>query len=581
MVTALRSLTLTNPSLCFDEANKIVYRHPQSIADSKTKISIICGGGSGHEPGWVGYVGKGLLTACVAGSIFASPSAEQVRACVAHRLPKDTKGLLVMVMNYTGDVLNFGMGAEKAKATGMDVDLVVIEDDVGVGRAKSGKVGRRGIAGATLALKVCGALAEMGGSLKDCAHVARVASQNVVSIAASLSRVHVIGRPVSDAEEELKRLPHDTLELGMGIHNEPGCEQLDNDLPGTVNKMLQQLLDQSDTNRAYLKIDKSDRVALLINNFGGVSNLELGACTMEVWQQLTRDYGIRPIRVYSGVFNGSLNGPGFGVSLLKLVDTGLGPGKSLLDLVDYPCEVIGWPAPIKTETWNTSYPSLDQSVSADAPAQPSTLEVDARTFSTMLEAGLARVIAAEPDVTKYDSIVGDGDCGTGLKRGAEAIRERLQTCPPTTDLVLNVASITSIVETSMDGTSGALYTIYLNSLASHLRALAPSTKAAVTPQIWADALSRAAESLGQYTPAKQGDRTLMDALDPFIATLKDTRDLHAAATAAKHGCHRTIGMPASLGRSVYVGGDRWRDIPDPGAHGLSEFLLGLAEGHTR
>ena len=102
VLTALRSLTLTNPSLCFDETNKIVYRNPASIASSKDKISIICGGGSGHEPGWPGYVGRGLLTACVAGTIFASPGAEQVRTCLAHRIPKDSKGVLVLVMNYTG-----------------------------------------------------------------------------------------------------------------------------------------------------------------------------------------------------------------------------------------------------------------------------------------------------------------------------------------------------------------------------------------------------------------------------------------------------------------------------------------------
>jgi triose/dihydroxyacetone kinase / FAD-AMP lyase (cyclizing) len=578
VVAALRSLTLTNPALCFDEPNKTIYRHPDSISDSKNKVSIICGGGSGHEPGWVGYVGKGFLTACVAGTIFASPSAEQVRACVAHRLPKDSKGLLVMVMNYTGDVLNFGMGAEKAKAMGKDVDLVIIEDDVGVGRAKSGKVGRRGIGGATFSLKVCGAMAEMGGSLKECAHVARLAGQNLVSIAASLSRVHVIGRPTSDADDELKRLPHGTTELGMGIHNEPGCEQLDTDLPGTVKKMLAQLLDQNDHDRAYIKINKSDPVALLINNFGGVSNLELGACMMEVWKQLTADYGIHPVRVYSGVFNGSLNGPGFGVSLLKLADTGLGAGKSLLDLVDYPSEVVGWPAAIKPETFNKSWQPIDQSVAADEPVKASTLQVDPGVFSKVLGSGLERVIAAEPEVTKYDSIVGDGDCGIGLKRGAEAIQERLKASPPTDDLVVNVASIINVVENTMDGTSGAIYNIFLNSLAAHLRGLAGASKASVTPKIWADALDKTMTSLAQYTPAKRGDRTLVDALEPFVKTLKETGDLKKAANAAKHGSDGTKGMKASLGRSVYVGGEEWKNIPDPGAHGLAEFLLGLAAG---
>ena len=365
VVTALKSLTLTNPSLAFDEPNKIIYRHPASIEDAEKKISLICGGGSGHEPAWVGYVGKGLLTACVAGTIFASPGAEQVRTCVAHRLPEKSKGLLVIVMNYTGDVLNFGMGAEKARAMGQDVELIITGDDVGVGRAKGGKVGRRGIAGGAFVIKACGALAEMGGSLKDTARIGRLVGDNLVSVAVSLSRVHVIGRPITDADEENERLPIGTIEIGMGIHNEPGCEQLQTDLPGGVKKMLAQLLDQNDKDRAYVKIDKSDQVLMIINNFGGLSNLELGSITNEVWNQLTGDWGIRPIRVYVGVFNGSLNGLGFGISLLKLADTGFGQGKSMLDLIDAPAEGYGWPTPIDIATWSKDFPPPKDAAAQD------------------------------------------------------------------------------------------------------------------------------------------------------------------------------------------------------------------------
>ena len=374
VVTALKSLTLTNPTLAFDEPNKIVYRHPESIENADQKISLICGGGSGHEPAWVGYVGKGLLTACVAGTIFASPGAEQVRTCVAHRLPPNSKGLLVIVMNYTGDVLNFGMGAEKARAMGQDVEMIITGDDVGVGRAKEGKVGRRGIAGGALVIKACGALAETGASLKDVAQLGRLVGDNLVSVAVSLSRVHVIGRPIKDVDDENERLPIGTIEIGMGIHNEPGCKQLRTDLPGGVKKMLAQLLDQNDEDRAYVKIEPSDKTVMLINNFGGLSNLELGAVTNEVWNQLTSDWGIQPIRVYMGVFNGSLNGLGFGVTLLKLVNTGLGPGKSMLDLIDAPAEAIGWPAPIDIASWSKKYPPPKEQNLEDEAIKPGQLQ---------------------------------------------------------------------------------------------------------------------------------------------------------------------------------------------------------------
>lgn len=154
--TALLSIPHTNPAVQCDIDNKIIY-----LKSPKPQVSIISGGGSGHEPSFASFVGPGLLSGAVAGTIFASPSAEQVRRCILHRVDKE-KGVLVIVMNYTGDVLNFGMAVEKARASGIEVDMVVVGDDAGVGREKGGKVGRRGIAGTCLVQKISGALAAKG-----------------------------------------------------------------------------------------------------------------------------------------------------------------------------------------------------------------------------------------------------------------------------------------------------------------------------------------------------------------------------------------------------------------------------------
>jgi len=195
-----------------------------------------------------------------------------------------------------------------------------------------------------------------------------------------------------------------------------------------------------------------------------------------------------------------------------------------------------------------------------------------------LTAGLDKLIEAEPDVTKYDTIVGDGDCGIGLKRGAEAILDSLQKTKLTDDAVVTVSKITRVVEMSMDGTSGALYAIFLNALAHGLRIQSNSSPTQVTPAIWAKALKSSLDALGKYTPAQPGDRTLVDALYPFVDTLGKTGDPKKAAEAARKGSEGTKGMKASLGRTVYVGGEGWQGVPDPGAHGLSEFLVGLVEG---
>lgn len=196
----------------------------------------------------------------------------------------------------------------------------------------------------------------------------------------------------------------------------------------------------------------------------------------------------------------------------------------------------------------------------------------------MLKAGLDRVIVAEPDVTHYDTIVGDGDCGIGLKRGAESVLQLIASDLDTQDAVIFMDRIISTIETSMDGTSGAIYAIFLNALAAGLRSQSPeSGKKEVTTQVWAEAAKQALEGLGKYTPARPGDRTLVDALEPFIKQLVATGDFKKAAQAAKEGTDATKGMKASLGRSVYVGNEGFKEVPDPGAYGLSEFLTGLAE----
>ncbi|KAL9099175.1 MAG: hypothetical protein Q9163_005291 [Psora crenata] len=576
VLASLNSLTKTNPSILCDATNKIVYRHPSSLS-SPTNVSVVCGGGSGHEPGFAGFVGQGLLTACVAGTIFASPSAEQVRTCLQHRLPQESRGVLVIATNYTGDVLNFGMAVEKAKSLGKKIEMVVVGDDVGVGRAKGGKVGRRGLSGTALVVKICGALAESGADLEACARVGRQVVDGMVSLGASLSRVHVPGKGIDEARGEEERLGPGLVEMGMGIHNEPGCDKVKTDLPGLIKIMLAQMLDQSDEDRAYVKIEQKEDTVLLLNNFGGVSNLELGAILDEATNQLENSYKIKPKRIIQGTLFGSLNGPGFIITILKLSDTGLGPGKSMLEALDAAVNAIGWPRCVSAETWEYHYrPPLESPKGGKEETKPSNLKFDPEKLKNTLRPALNRLIAAEAEVTKYDTVVGDGDCGLGLKRGAEATLNALEQIQ-SDDIMQALATICASIETSMDGTSGALYAIFLNSLASNLRSLDSSTPQIVTTELWAKVLSMSMEDLRRYTPAQPGDRTLMDGLVPFVEELKQTGDVKRAAEKARIGAKKTQGMKPGLGRSVYVGGKGFEEVPDPGAYGLSILLDGIAD----
>ena len=565
VLSALTSITKTNPNCALDPENRIIYLRPDA---ADPQVSIISGGGSGHEPSFAAFVGPGLLSGAVAGTIFASPNADQIRRCILERV-ETSKGVLVVVMNYTGDVLNFGMAVEKAKAAGMEVEMVVMGDDAGVGREQGGKVGRRGIAGTVLVHKIAGALAATGASLVDVHKVAKLVADNTVSIGSSLSHVHVPGREIGEADE----LKQDKVEIGMGIHNEPGSEKTTSDLPGIVKTMLKYMLDPSDKDRAFLDVSSSDETVLLVNNLGGVSVLEMGGITNEVVEQLEKSYSIEPKRIISGTFMTSLNGLGFSISILKLENTGL--SKSMLGLLDAPSECSGWSAAVKSSTWaEPPTKTRDKGAGAGAENKSAGLDIDPALANKALKHALQKLIDAEPEITKYDTVVGDGDCGIGLKRGAEGILSHLSSAEQK-DAALYLDQIISTVENTMDGTSGALYAIFLNALAHGLRSQSSGKAGA---KVWAKALKIAMESMSKYTPAKPGDRTLVDALAPFIEVLGESGDVGKAAQAAEEGAKKTKGMKASLGRTVYVGGSGFEEVPDPGAYGLAIFLQGLAEG---
>ncbi|EQB46568.1 dihydroxyacetone kinase [Colletotrichum gloeosporioides Cg-14] len=570
VIAGLRSLTAINPSVAFDEAQKTVFL---KTAITDPKVAVISGGGSGHEPSFAGFVGKGLLSGAVAGSIFASPSADQVFRCLL-RLGSQRRGngILVVIMNYTGDVLHFGMAVEKARAAGIRCDMLVVGDDVGVGRSRSGRVGRRGLAGTVIVQKIASALAAQGHDLSEVHNVASQVAENLITVGASLSHVHVPGR--APAGDELSS--NEEVEIGMGIHNEEGFGRVKDSLSGVVSTMLNQLLDQKDTDRAFIRIQKENTVVLMINNLGGLSQLELGAITNEVISQLREGHGIRPRRVLSGTYMSSLNGLGFSITLLKVVD------ESWVQLIDASTQASGWLPAITTadlpENQKATTSSQEKDIIADGESVGTNLRVDVVRTKSALASALNHVIAAEPEVTKYDTLVGDGDCGLCLKTSAEAVLAYInQQQDLEADAGKLVDNIARVVEGNMDGTSGALYAIFLNALAHGLRLQSQQIQQVqqATSDAWAKALQSALSALGKYTPAQPGDRTVVDALAPFVSTFAASGSLKDAVEAARKGCESTKGMEASLGRSVYVGGEEWKNCPDPGAYGLVKLLEGL------
>lgn len=568
----LKGLCAINPCLTLVEDSKVIF-NSNCTSD---KVIVVSGGGSGHEPTHAGFVGEGLLDVAIAGNIFASPSAKQILNGL--RAIKSEKGYLLIVKNYTGDILHFGLAAERAKALGMNVELVIVADDVAVGRTKNGLVGRRGLAGVILVHKISGAKSILGASLSDIAQVSQKVIDNMVTVAASLDHCSVPGRGDDD---ELEILKPNEIEVGMGIHNEPGVKKYSTipKIGSLIDELLIYLLSQDDKERTYVPFNDNDEVVLLVNNLGGTSVLELYAIGDMVLQKLAEIYSINPVRTYIGEFTTSLNGQGFSITLLNATKAG---GSEIVSLLDMPSDSVGWTSRLSLKN---HYKRIDKVKTFGCTNENITdfKSLDSRIFESSLRGGLIRVLSKELQITRYDTVAGDGDCGETLAAGCNALLEALNKKDINlSDMVSALNTIAIIIEDSMGGTSGAIYSIFVNALAQSFLFTNRKVGPYEVDRVNLAASSKdALASLSKYTKARKGDKTLVDALDPFVKEFEITNDPIKARKAAIDGAESTRKLTAKFGRASYVLQGEFKEfeneggLPDPGAIGLAALIDGF------
>ncbi|KYD14289.1 Phosphoenolpyruvate-dihydroxyacetone phosphotransferase, dihydroxyacetone binding subunit DhaK [Parageobacillus caldoxylosilyticus] len=293
----------------------VIVRHDAPV---KGKVGVVSGGGSGHEPAHAGYVGKGMLDAAVCGEVFTSPTPDQVLEAI--KAVDSGKGVLLIIKNYTGDVMNFEMAAELAEAEGINVAKVIVNDDVAV-EDSTFTTGRRGIAGTVFVHKIAGALAERGASLEEVEAAAKKVVQNVRSMGMALTpcTVPAAGKPGFELGEN-------EIEVGIGIHGEPGIEKTAIKTADEIAEtLLNKILDD-------MKLEKGDRVAVMINGLGATPLMELYIVNKKVSEML-EEKQIRIHETFVGEYMTSLEMAGCSISLLKLDD-------SLIELLDAPADTI-------------------------------------------------------------------------------------------------------------------------------------------------------------------------------------------------------------------------------------------------
>ncbi|KFZ04086.1 hypothetical protein V502_10419, partial [Pseudogymnoascus sp. VKM F-4520 (FW-2644)] len=550
---ALKSFLRQDSSLSLIESQRVLYRQ-----QNQPKVLLLSGGGSGHEPAHTGYMGDGMLDVCVVGDIFASPSAAQVLAGL--KALNSPKGILMIIKNYTGDKLNFGLAAQKARSDGLVVNVVFVGDDASV--EGNELVGRRGLAGVVLVHKIAGAMASKGFTLDEVTQVAQSVADNMVTAGVTLDRCSVPKRGKQES------LPFDELEYGMGIHNEPGVKR--EKIP-SISTMVANVL-------RILKIsalEKSRPIATMVNNLGGLSVLELHIIAEEVMGQLeTAGFDIR--RTLVGSFVTSLDGPGFSVTILTL-------NPLTESLLNYQTTAPAWPNLIEASALDTLGNTSQELVDAVDSEKTLAIHIGYATHKYMIEAVLLHkildgvlesVTRNEPQITRYDTIAGDGDCGETLLKGVDSICRAFKKYSPgvSTDIVSIFKEIANIIESSMGGTSGAIYAIFFNAMVNNLSSScsSDSNSKPLGDHIRA-ALNSGLTELCCYTSAREGHKTLMDALIPFVMTFSAGSTLEAAVIESRKGAENTRKLDAVLGRASYVSKETFEregGIPDPGAMGV-------------
>lgn len=299
----LEGLSLAHPKLIKVHLDpNFIYR---ADAPVKGKVALVSGGGSGHEPMHGGFVGLGMLDAACPGAVFTSPTPDQILE--AARLVDGGAGILFIVKNYTGDVMNFEMAADLAKMEGIQVESVIIDDDVAV-QDSLYTAGRRGVGSTVLAEKLCGAAAEQGKSLSQVADVCRKVKANGRSMGMALTSCTVphVGKPTFE-------LPDDEMEIGIGIHGEPGRTRMKLKSADEIVEMLMTPIIQD------LPYHKGDQILLFVNSMGGTPLIELYIAYRKA-HQIAEQHGLIVRRNLIGPYITSLEMAGLSITLLKLDD---------------------------------------------------------------------------------------------------------------------------------------------------------------------------------------------------------------------------------------------------------------------
>uniref|UniRef100_A0A7N6A5E3 Triokinase/FMN cyclase n=1 Tax=Anabas testudineus TaxID=64144 RepID=A0A7N6A5E3_ANATE len=557
---AVCGLVRANGGLSLLKGHRVVLR--SDLENLRGKVALLSGGGSGHEPAHGGYVGAGMLSAAVAGGVFASPPPASILAAILSLYNAGASGVLLIVKNYTGDRLNFGLAAEQARNHGVAVDMVIVAEDCAFDRPS--KAGRRGLCGTVLIHKLAGALAQEGCSLDQIVSKVTEVLKGIGTLGVSLSPCSVPGCLPSFV------LPPGDMELGLGIHGEPGIKR---SKVGFADEVVKTMLDHmtNPDSQSHLPLKSGDRVVVCVNNLGALSCLEM-AIVARAAVICLENRGVEVARVMSGSFMTSLEMTGVSLTLMKA-------NQETLRLFDAKTSAPAWPnlssVCVTGRSYITDPPATStrpqEDTYTEGPLSPVMRQVLQMICSTLLD--------KQEELNSLDRAAGDGDCGNTHAQAAKVIQEWLQdhVIPGCPGQLLSV--LARLVQEKMGGSSGALYSLFLTAAAGHV------TETQSNAAAWASAVHAGTQAMRRYGGADPGDRTMLDALCPAVDELMKLTTsqpgghmaiLQAAVQKATLGAEETRNLTAKAGRASYIAAERIT-LPDPGAVAVAAILRAVVE----
>lgn len=494
----------------------------------KTKVALVSGGGSGHEPSHAGFVGKGMLTAAVCGDVFASPSVDAVLAGIL--AVTGAAGCLLIVKNYTGDRLNFGLAAERARAFGLKVNIVIVDDDI----ALPDLAQARGLAGTLFVHKISGQMAENGETLTAITKAAKSVINKSKTIGMSLDTCTVPGSPKDN------RIPEGMAELGLGIHGESGVEQVEfNDAKSAMAAVVEKL---------EIEMEDKPYIALL-NNLGGASVLEMFILTKELVNS-SIGKNLKGIIGPSSMMT-SLDMRGFSISVFAA-------NQFEIDALNAPVALSNWPG--VNVISDVQVVNLPDGLKPIKP-RPSSHDETKKFITKCCEV----LISAEDDLNALDAKSGDGDTGSTLAGASRALIKSIDKLP-LADATQLYRAIGQELSQTMGGSSGVLLAIFF----------AAAGDASSSGLAMAGALKAGLSRMQEIGGAELGDRTMVDALHPALEVLEIS--IVDAAKAARAGAdHTATLLKAKAGRASYISAAQLKGHTDPGAEAVARLFEFLAE----